>query len=48
MEIMIGKKLIIIKKDREGFINRIQVACELIVILSLGPHHWDLVWYSIN
>lgn len=46
METIIGKKLV--KNDQEGFVNRIQVACELIIVLSLGPHGWDLVCYIIN
>lgn len=37
-----------LNKDREGFVNRIQVACELIIVLSLGLHRWDLVCYSIH
>lgn len=36
------------KKDREGFVSRIQVACELIIALSLEPCRWDLACSIIN
>lgn len=48
METMIGKKLIKKKKDCEGFVNRIQEACELITVLFLEPCCWDLVGCIIN
>lgn len=36
------------KKDCEGFVSRIQVACELIIALSLEPCRWDLACSIIN